>query len=303
MKTIRTISFHSDSREELLPDFAGNFPYLSSRAEIDKHPGRVVPWHWHSAIELFYMENGTLEYSTPGERISFPPGSGGMVNSNVLHMTRAKEQHGETIQFLHIFDSSLISGEAGSLIDKMYVAPIVSSPQIEIVPLFPEHPDQIALLRKIQDAFQLSASEYGYELRLRNALSEIWLLLSAQIRSKPTNAECQHTDSQKIKAMMIYIQEHYSEKITVQTLADAAFLSERDCYRVFHDSLHTTPQAYLNDYRMRIACRMLAAGQEPITDIGYACGFGNSSYFGKLFRKYAHCTPSAYRKKQQNRDK
>ena len=51
MKNVRSIAFHPGSREELLPDFDKNFPYIASRAEIDKYVGRSVPWHWHKAVE------------------------------------------------------------------------------------------------------------------------------------------------------------------------------------------------------------------------------------------------------------
>ena len=39
----------------------------------------------------------------------------------------------------------------------------------------------------------------------------------------------------QIKAMMIYIHEHFSEKLPVARIAASAYISERECYRVFHD--------------------------------------------------------------------
>lgn len=48
--------------------------------------------------------------------------------------------------------------------------------------------------------------------------------------------------------------------------------------------------------RLHKTCEMLINGQDTITDIGHACGLGNSSYFGKIFRKYQNCTPIEYRK-------
>ena len=102
--------------------------------------------------------------------------------------------------------------------------------------------------------------------------------------------------------MMIYIHEHYREKISILELAAAAYLSERECYRVFHDCLHMTPVEYITTYRLQIACQMLAKGHEPITVISHECGLGSSSYFGKVFREYAYCSPTEYRKKWQNSD-
>ena len=74
MKNIHNIEFYNDSKEELLPGFANDFPYIASRAELDNYAGRYVPWHWHKAVELFYMESGSLEYDTPGGGVLFPAG-------------------------------------------------------------------------------------------------------------------------------------------------------------------------------------------------------------------------------------
>lgn len=112
----------------------------------------------------------------------------------------------------------------------------------------------------------------------------------------------QFRKGRKIKQMMAYIHEHYSEKISISELAAAAYLSERECFRVFHDCLHMTPAEYMKSCRLQAASRMLAYGQEPVTVIGHACGLGSSSYFGKVFRAYAHCTPTEYRAKWQDSD-
>ena len=62
MKNIHSIEFYTGSKEELLPDYEKDFPYIASRAELDKYIGRYVPWHWHRTVELFYMESGSIEY-------------------------------------------------------------------------------------------------------------------------------------------------------------------------------------------------------------------------------------------------
>ncbi len=74
MKNISTIEFHTGTKEELLPDFSSDFPYIATRAQLDKYRERFVPWHWHKTVELFYMESGGIEYFTPGGRTVFPEG-------------------------------------------------------------------------------------------------------------------------------------------------------------------------------------------------------------------------------------
>lgn len=232
----------------------------------------------------------------------FPTGSGGMVNSNVLHMTKAISQREQNIQLLHIFDVSLLAGEQGSRIEQKYITPVITAPQIELIPLFPGNAAEERILKLIAASFRLSSDEFGYEIKLREALTEIWLMLFELSRPMLENGRTHSKSNDKIKLMMIYIHEHFAEKLSIAELAASAFLSQRECFRVFRECLNMTPVEYLNTYRLQTACRMLARGTEPVTVISHACGLGSSSYFGKVFREYAHCTPSEYRKRWQDCD-
>lgn len=297
MKEIRNIEFHTGSKEELLPGFTAEFPYIATRVFIDQYIGRYVPWHWHKAVEIFYMESGTLEYRTSKEKWVFPAGSGGMLNSNVLHATKALNQTNQTIQTLHILDVSFLAGERGGRIEQKYIQPLAMAPQVEMIPLYPENPKEAEILKRIQKAFHFREEEFGYEIKLREALTQIWLLLFEQVRGQTERGVKYDKNNDKIKEMMIYIHERYGRKISIEELAASAFLSERECFRVFRNCLHMTPAEYMKNYRLQMACQMLANGQGSVTEIGHACGLGSSSYFGKLFREYAHCTPLEYRRR------
>ena len=81
-------------------------------------------------------------------------------------------------------------------------------------------------------------------------------------------SQAKNISSDKVKGMMVYIHEHYAEKISIRELASAVFLSERECYRVFQNHLHMTPADYIRSYRIQIACQMLAESQVPVTEVG-----------------------------------
>ena len=272
MKKIQEIIFHPGSKEEILPDFMPDFPYIASWVESDRYMGCFAPWHWHKAVELFYIENGTLEYHTPEGKILFSKGSGGMVNSNILHMTKVASQTRQTTQLLHIFDTCLISGEQGSRIEQKYTMPVITAPQIEIISLHPDHFAQAEILKLIRNSFYLSSKEFGFEVRLRAALSEIWLRIFEQVHPLLDKQKRVNKNNDKIKSLMIYVHEHYSEKISIAELAASAFLSERECFRVFHNCLHITPMEYIKNYRLQMACQMLARMNDSITAISHACG-------------------------------
>lgn len=301
MKNVYKLEFHSGSKEELLPDFESEFPYIASNAELDKYAGRSAPWHWHKAIELFYMESGTLEYYTPKKKMSFSSGSGGFINSNVLHMTKAVSRTEKTIQRLHIFDTVLISGNYRSKIEKTYVMPITANPQIELYAFRPDNSIHADILDLIKQTFTLCENDIGYEIKIREALSQIWLKLFELFSASFDRKGNYDKNDERLKKMLIYIHEHFADKIAVSELARAACLSERECFRLFQSYLHTTPTKYIQSCRLQEACEMLLNGQDTITDIGHACGFGNSSYFSKIFHEYQNCTPIEYRKKWQDR--
>lgn len=305
MKEVRGVEFCPGSREELLPGLTPDFPYIASRAELNFYAGGVVPWHWHKEVELFYMKSGALEYYTPKGRMLFPAGSGGFVNSNVLHMTKTVSEAEENVQLLHIFDPSFLSGEQGSRIEQLYFTPVVAAPQIEVVRLDAAEPRQAEALRLIQNAFLLPEGELGHELRLREALSEIWLLLFDLLRPRLEQGAKSGWDqnSEGLKLMMIFVREHFAERFSISDLASAAFLSERECFRVFRKSLHMSPVEYVKSVRLQAACGQLAKTRKSITEIVHACGFGSSSYFGKTFRDAMGCTPMEYRRKWRDTDR
>ena len=174
MRTITVDRIHEQDRQEELPDYSEDFPCIISRAEIDKYPRHYVPWHWHQPIELFYMESGELEYHTPGGVTCFPTGTGGIINSGVIHMTQPHAEKGETVQFLHIFDPFFLADSPRGRIARLYVLPYLNS-NVEILSFSPSIPEQRELLSMLRDSFQIDENQMGFEITLRAALSAIWL--------------------------------------------------------------------------------------------------------------------------------
>lgn len=302
MKTVQGVSYKNGTKEELLPGFDPDFPYIASYTELDKFPGHQAPWHWHKEVEIFYLEKGSLEYHTPNGVTVFEEGSGGFINSNVLHMTRMPGNIKHTAQMLHIFDPSLIGGLPGSLLEQKYVTPLTSA-QIEIIGLFPRNPEHGGLLKLLTESFHLSPDGEDYEMKLRSFLSELWCGLLHLTESLWDEKKHFIPSNHKIKQMMAYIQEHCVEKLPMTEIAASAYISERECFRTFRQKLNMTPAEYIKSCRLQKACAMLTGTEESLANIGQTCGLGSSSYFGKVFREAMGCTPREYRQKWQDFDR
>ena len=288
MKQVYAVEFKPGTQEELLPDYDESFPCIAS--DVVFTDGYYAPWHWHKAVELFYIKEGTLEYMTPSQSHVFHAGSGGLINSNVLH--KAIGGGGKGRNYLHLFDPILISGHPGSVMETKYVLPLTTASHLEMIVLEPETHGEI--LQKLEQTFAMPGDMPGYELHLRNALSEIWLAVLDTL-PLPKTTEDLRLPSELVKQMLVYIHEHYGEKLTVRKIGEAASVSERTCFDLFRKNLRTTPMEYVNSYRLRMACQMLGQTSKSVTAISDACGM-NNSYFSQLFRESTGFTPLEYRR-------
>lgn len=297
MQKIKGIELNEQNSEELLPGYSEEFPYIATCAQLDMYMDPDIPWHWHRQVELFYIKSGSLEYTTPHGTWLFTEGMGGIVNSNVLHRSRLISAEKENVQLLHIFDPSFLSGERGSRMEKKYILPFTTDQRTEIIMLRPENGKEQNIIEQIRRAFEISDQEWGYEFRLREQLTQIWMELLRMVQPEQKEQKKAGLADEKIKRLMIYIHEHYREPITVEQLAESVYISKRACFRLFQENLHMSPIEYMHSYRMQRACQMLSDGSKTITMIAQECGLGTSSYFSRLFRKKMGCTPQQYRKR------
>ncbi len=67
-----------------------------------------------------------------------------------------------------------------------------------------------------------------------------------------------------MKQMLRFVEEHYSEELTVQLIADSVALNESACLRSFRQMLGITPIQYVKQYRVEKAAELLALpGSRP----------------------------------------
>ena len=65
---------------------------------------------------------------------------------------------------------------------------------------------------------------------------------------------------------------------------------------VLKSELGFTFSSYLNKLRLTEAARLLSLeGGATISEVAYSVGYGNISYFNRLFKQEYGCTPKAFR--------
>ncbi len=92
-----------------------------------------------------------------------------------------------------------------------------------------------------------------------------------------------------------YIEQHFSENITVKKLAELGNLSVSSFNRMFKKETNLTPFEYLIEVRIQKSKKLLRRKEIPITEVAMRCGFGSSSHFSSSFSRILNITPSEYR--------
>lgn len=290
----------ADTKQETILSLSRDFPYFCGLCDLYEFPGSHYPWHWHGEVEFFHMRQGALEYHTPGATEVFRQGEVGFVNAGVPHMTMAHDSRA-CVQEEHIFCPSLVAGQPGSAIERRYVLPVIRSRRMDMLRLTPENPFHGPMLALMRQCFELNRERpEGYELEIRGRLGRLWLHLFQSTAGKH-DADA-HMDQQeaRLKAMLSHIAAHYAEPMTLEQIASAAYVSPRECLRVFRRALNTTPIEYLTAYRIAKAREYLLNTKHTVSDISAACGFSCCSYFGKVFRRHVGCTPLSYRAQKRS---
>ena len=140
----------------------------------------------------------------------------------------------------------------------------------------------------------------GFVFQVRAALSELVFQLVTHLPVEPRlPSEKALRDEERIKAMMRFMQAHYTQELTVAHIAASVSISPSECLRCFHATIGTTPIQYLRQLRVQKAAELLVNTDWKVSDIAERCGFREMSYFTKTFRELKGCTPSAYRERKR----
>ena len=84
-------------------------------------------------------------------------------------------------------------------------------------------------------------------------------------------------------------------ELSNELLAKKLNMSQSTLIRRIRKLLNTSPSNYIRAKRLAAAAVMLRNSHgNNITDICYACGFSNESYFAKCFKEQYGVTPSEY---------
>lgn len=289
MQRILTTDDLRETKQHGQPDFPLQY-YLDDTRDFYNNQ---VDWHWHREFEVVAVSEGDILCHVGQESFPLKAGEAIFINSKVLHQFTTKNYG---IMPNVVFSPEFIAAEQ-TLIYEKYVAPVERS-AVEYFIFRKGWEGQDRILGLFTKLFHyMSAGELN-ELRVRNILSEAWEVILDQVGDVLRGNERRdnrNSASNCVKVMIQYIRAHYMEEIRLEDIAASANVSKNTAIRYFRENIGVSPVDYLIKHRIGVSCKLLRETSDKISHIADCVGYGNTSYFCRLFRKHVGVSPQKYR--------
>lgn len=259
-----------------------------------------IVWEWHEDVKIIIINNGAAQINTDDSSIQLLPGQAILIGRNVMHSIHRFGE--EPCSFYSItFHGDFTLGPDGNTIRRKFVE-ILDKNEIRVIVFNENMPWHSELIDYINAAITANLLKSpGYRVATRGYLCLVSSILIEHVNDK-SMGDAQiapaSMDEQRVKQAMSFIRTNYSEKITLDDIANYIHISKGECCRCFKRSIGMSPFEYLMKYRISEAANKLkdpTYASESIADIAISVGFNNLSYFSKLFNKYMNLTPRNYR--------
>ena len=260
--------------------------------------------NWHSDYEIIYVEKGELEFHVDSLHTTLKAGQCAFVDGERIHHLRYKtpgiNENYFCEGYIIWFDPNILTLTGSERCQKQFIAPLLGG-KYQIQEVFPGETDTekrvIDSIVEIHSLFQ--EQPFGFELKIISKLIEILYEVVSNHCYHPSlgmPATPAYEQSERLKRVFTYIDEHYNERVYVADLANVLNMSTDNFFKYFKEFTQMTPTEYINHYRIGQAESLLKTTDLPVTDISLSTGFDNVSYFIKTFKKYLGITPNRYRK-------
>lgn len=151
-----------------------------------------------------------------------------------------------------------------------------------------------------KEAISFGAYEYLIKSEIRpKEIKELLVSIDEKLKERDVNPrvlvsnkkEDKKKYSKTIEKSLIYIEENYSNHISLIDVAKHIYLSHEYFSRLFKEEVGENFSTYLTLYRMKKAKELIKGTDMKISQIAMEVGYSNPGYFSKNYKKYMGASP------------
>jgi len=262
--------------------------------------------HMHDSIQIDYVYSGTAQHMVHNNVCEVVRGDIFVIPPYVPHELRPP-LHGETVEIIEFeFLPSFINPAFDEVTtseafwDFAYIEPFLVEENLVKPRLNLTGRIQMEVESILNEALrENSQRNSGFELMIKSLLLKLLVLVGREMAEDLSHSKSgplfeRHRDA--IKGAINYIEEHFTENPTIDTVAKMFMLSPSFFGYLFKNLTSKTFTEYLKDLRLSKATEMLKDSDKRIVDICYESGFNNLNHFNRTFKQTFGMSPGMYRK-------
>ena len=277
------------ANDQFVSCFEQELPSLVSASKIDayytEHP-RMLHSH-KNHVELLLVRSGTGVYIVDEKRYEIKPGDLVICNAGVMH-----DEDPQASQDLNTYSCAMTNVQIKGL-PQNHLIPSDVSPVIATNELFEIVQSMMGTLYTL-----LASDAQNVEETCHYVTASLLSLIVQQIVANlPRNSSDSKSTGELLTARIKqYIDLHYDEALTLQSIGDALHVNMYYLSHVFKDNTGYAPMQYIMRRRIGEAQSYLISTKYSITQIAGMVGYDNPCHFNTIFAKYVGMSPSKYRK-------
>ena len=275
--------------------------------EVHKKKSNHVPPHVHTSLELVYVTHGTQEVGVGQELYHMEAGDVAIIFPDLIHHYQVFGT-GKNRQIVVLANPVLAGTYLTTLRQQAPVDPVVPAERV--------HPDviyaferlaqmKIAKISKITDWDRPDKKKEKEKVPvdpndevIHQALLQ---LILARILPQLTLTERREMESDDLIFRTVsYIAEHFTEEVSLTSMAEDLYVSPYALSRIFSGTFHTNFNQYLNNTRLQYVTYLLKYTNQSITEAYENAGFDSQRTFNRVFKEAYHMSPRDYKKRAKD---
>ena len=271
-------------------------PLVIEKENLDTHKQDELA-HWHNSFELIEVVEGKFYCNVDGSEFLINKGNICIINRGRLHHIYTEDYNTSMCRKKTIIFNPDYFIKDQNIYEK-YILPLLEKDAFAHIQFNIKKGIGLDINTLMKEIEALEDEKpIGYELEEYSLIYKVIRYLYLAYQSSKQSIHTTYDANVQIQRNMTsFIHEYFNSKIGLEDIAEAGQVSKSTCIRLFHKYTGKSPIDFLNNYRLQMSAEKLVTTSEQITEIAYACGFGQPSYFNRLFLKEYNMTPNQYRK-------
>lgn len=272
-----------------------DYPFMTSELfyQTDRE---IIELHVHNVLEMGYCFEGSGIFIVEDKIMQYNTDDMIFITSNEYHLAQSvtgtiskwKWVNVDINKFLLPFSSSHGLTDISSFQGNQFKNVIQAS----------EYPELCTTLKNM--ILENEGRKLFYKENIRGLFISLLTQMHRLFSKKPVSNHLPQNHIQRLHNAIIYISNNFMKQIEVNSLAKRCHMSATHFRRLFKQTLGKTPQDYLNEVRITMACAQLKNRNQPITQIAFECGFTTLSSFNRQFKKQLGIAPRDWLKQQSS---